>query len=156
MAGGLGWKVETAYPYGPREVFAQRDWDASELPRPPSVMPLGGDYWQPLSASALLGRGGVGRGYFDSGVPRQGTRSVAWQGTVTSSEFVCGQAFMHFKVGGQPDAQVAVELQVRGAAGEAFTTVQSVGEAADLDLRNTLTRPCPPTADCVIVCLRLS
>ena len=131
-AGGLGWKVETAYPYGPREVFAQRDWDASELPRPPSVMPLGGDYWQPLSASALLGRGGVGRGYFDSGVPRQGTRSVAWQGTVTSSEFVCGQAFMHFKVGGQPDAQVAVELQVRGAAGEAFTTVQSVrGSSAD-------------------------
>jgi microsomal dipeptidase-like Zn-dependent dipeptidase len=122
-AGGAGWKVETSFPYGTREVFAARDGDA--IPQPPASMPLGGDYWQPPTASTLLGRGGGGRGYFDSGIPRQGMRSVGWEGSATSNAFVLSKPFLQFKVGGQPDPQVAVELQVQEPSG-GFTTIKSV------------------------------
>lgn len=135
--GGAGWRVETAYPYGQQEVFATRDGDENEQPRPPANMPLGGDYWVPLSGSALLGRGGAGRGYFDSGVPRAGARTVAWQGTVTSAEFVCQRPFLQFLVGGASDSGTRVELQVQEPAG--FRAVQSAqGSTPDGALRRVV------------------
>lgn len=52
--------------------------------------------------------------------------------------------------GETPDDRLRAGIEnARLTVANGFTTVQSVGEAADLDLRNALSRPCPPTADCV-------
>jgi imidazolonepropionase-like amidohydrolase len=55
-------------------------------------------------------------------------------------------------VGGREDPAVRLQAGVDNALAtvmSGFTTVQSVGEPGDLELRKKLTAPCPPTADCV-------
>jgi imidazolonepropionase-like amidohydrolase len=51
-----------------------------------------------------------------------------------------------------PEDRLAAGIEnARATVMSGFTTVQSVGEAADLDLRKALTRECPATADCVVL-----
>jgi imidazolonepropionase-like amidohydrolase len=55
-------------------------------------------------------------------------------------------------VGGRDDPAARQQAGVANALAtvmSGFTTVQSVGEPGDLELRKVLTAPCPPTADCV-------
>jgi len=54
--------------------------------------------------------------------------------------------------GETPDDRITAGIEnARITVMNGFTTVQSVGEAADLELRKRVDRPCPPTADCVIL-----
>ena len=52
--------------------------------------------------------------------------------------------------GESPDDRLTAGIEnARATVMNGFTTVQSVGEAGDLDLRKALNKDCPPTGECV-------